>query len=263
MRCSSSRRCLSTSAVLIGTVWYVPVGRAWLRQRGRCQEVSDEDPRAMTTQMAAEIAEQPEAARRTLDALLPAARPEIRATVRGGRRRVLFVGARVQRQRRDLRPLPARDRTPASPAGWPRPASPPTTARGSTSPTPLVVAVSQSGATTEIVADPGVGARRAAPRPWRSRTWPARRSPRAADLALVTQAGPELAVPATKTYLDPAGRDGRPRHGARAGPGRARHALDRRAGRGRAHCSRRHRRRRRRGGAPRRGVRTWSSPAAA
>ncbi len=43
----------------------------------------------MTTQMAREIAEQPEAARRTLDALLPL-RPELRRLAEG-RRRVLFV----------------------------------------------------------------------------------------------------------------------------------------------------------------------------
>ena len=51
----------------------------------------------------------------------------------------------------------------------------------------------------------------------------------AADLALVTQAGPELAVPATKTYLDPAGGDGRARHRAGAGPA----ALDAELGPGR------------------------------
>ena len=65
----------------------------------------------------------------------------------------------------------------------------------------VVVCVSQSGATEEIVDHPAVGARAAAPR--RSRVTNVADSPlvEAADLALVTQAGPELAVPATKTYL--------------------------------------------------------------
>ena len=104
----------------------------------------------MSTQMAQEIAEQPEAVRRTLDALLPlrADLPRLLA----GRRRVLFAA----RGTSDNAAIYGRYllETHAGVLGGPAspPASPPTTAPGSTSPTRRGRAVSQSGATEEIVA---------------------------------------------------------------------------------------------------------------
>ena len=89
---------------------------------------------------------------------------------------------------------------PASRPGWPRPASPPTTARGSTSPTRSWSRSSQSGATAEIV-ETQEWARACGAATVAVTNVAGSPLADAADLALVTQAGPELAVPATKTYL--------------------------------------------------------------
>jgi len=151
----------------------------------------------MPTQMAREVAEQPDAVRRTLEALLPA-----RDTLRDladGRRTVLFVA----RGSSDNAAIYGRYLLEVH-AG---------VAGGLVSPSvathyhsrldlshALVVSVSQSGATEEIVAT----------QRWASSCGAATvavanvaDSPLVADadLALVTGAGPELAVPATKTYL--------------------------------------------------------------
>ena len=64
----------------------------------------------------------------------------------------------------------------------------------------LVVSVSQSGATEEIVATQQWAARRGAATVAVANV-PGSPLLRTADLALLTQAGPELAVPATKSYL--------------------------------------------------------------
>ena len=150
-----------------------------------------------TSQMAREIAEQPAAARRTLDALLPL-RPEIRALM-GSRRRVLLVA----RGSSDNAAIYGRYLLETA-AGVPAALAAPSVAthygaRLDLSDT-LVVAVSQSGETTEIVRTQAwaasCGAATVAVTNGAGSTLATE-----ADLALVTRAGPELAVPATKTYL--------------------------------------------------------------
>lgn len=150
----------------------------------------------MTTRMAQEIAEQPEAVERTLDALLPR-REEIRRLAEG-RSHVLFV---------------ARGSS-CNAAVYGRYLLEVHTDRGAALAAPslathyeirrelsdsLVVSLSQSGQTEEIVA---------------TQRWAADNGAATiaitngadsalvggADLALVTEAGPELAVPATKSY---------------------------------------------------------------
>jgi glutamine---fructose-6-phosphate transaminase (isomerizing) len=149
------------------------------------------------TQMAREIAEQPDAARRTLEALLPR-RADVRR-VAEGRRRVLLVA----RGSSDNAAVYARYLLETH-AGVNAALAAPSVAThyrsrldlGDT----LVVSVSQSGATEEIVATQewarGCGAATVAVSNDTG-------SPLAsgADLALTTEAGPELAVPATKTYV--------------------------------------------------------------
>lgn len=149
------------------------------------------------TVMADEIAEQPAAVRRTLDALLP-----LRADLRSlfaGRRRVLFVA----RGSSDNAAIYGRYLLEAG-AGVNAGLAAPSIAThyradldlGDT----LVVAVSQSGATTEIAES--VEWARSHGAAIVSVTNVAE-SPLAkgADLPFVTAAGPEVAVPATKTYL--------------------------------------------------------------
>lgn len=149
-----------------------------------------------STQMAQEIAEQPEALRRTLDALLPL-RPEISALARD-RRRLLLVA----RGSSDNAAIYARYLAEVH-AGVAGALAAPSVATLYDADLDLsdtvTVCVSQSGSTQEIV---------------ETLTWAQRcgaatvavtnvaGSPLAqgADVALVTQAGPELAVPATKTY---------------------------------------------------------------
>ena len=150
-----------------------------------------------TTQMASEIAEQPTAARRTLDHLVPE-QPGLRDLARG-RRRVLLVA----RGSSDNAAIYGRYLLEVV-AGVPAALAAPSVATHYRSRLDLsdtvVVSVSQSGATTEIVETQQwaracgaatVGVTNVAGSPLAE----------AADVALVTQAGPEVAVPATKTYL--------------------------------------------------------------
>lgn len=151
----------------------------------------------MTTQMAREIAEQPAAVRRTLAGLLPL-RDRIGALAQG-RRRVLLVarGSSDNAAIYGRYLLEVAARVPASLAA----ASVATHYRSRLDLSDaVVVSVSQSGATAEIVETQAwarsCGAATVA-------VTNVSGSPLAvqADLALVTEAGPELAVPATKTYL--------------------------------------------------------------
>jgi glucosamine--fructose-6-phosphate aminotransferase (isomerizing) len=150
-----------------------------------------------TTRMASEIAEQPEAARRTLDHLRPE-QDRLREAF-AGRRRVLLVA----RGSSDNAATYGRYLLEVA-AGVPAALAAPSVAthygaRLDLSDS-LVVSVSQSGATAEIVETQewarACGAATVA-------VTNVTGSPLAdsADVALVTQAGPELAVPATKTYL--------------------------------------------------------------
>ncbi|RYP86767.1 SIS domain-containing protein [Nocardioides guangzhouensis] len=147
--------------------------------------------------MAREMAEQPEAARATLTALLPL-RPRLRELATG-RRRVLFAA----RGSSDNAAIYGRYllETWAGISGGLVSPSVATHYRSRLDLSDaVVVSVSQSGATDEIVTTQAwardCGAATVA-------VTNVEGSPLAAqaDLALVTQAGPELAVPATKTYL--------------------------------------------------------------
>ena len=160
---------------------------------------STDRPIDHATRMASEIAEQPAAARRTIDHLLPEA-DRVRELA-DGRRRVLLVA----RGSSDNAAIYGRYLLEVA-AGVPAGLAAPSVAthyrsRLDLSDT-LVVSVSQSGATAEIVETQEwaracgastVGVTNVAGSPLAED----------ADLALVTQAGPELAVPATKTYLTP------------------------------------------------------------
>jgi glucosamine--fructose-6-phosphate aminotransferase (isomerizing) len=149
------------------------------------------------TQMAKEIAEQPDAVRRTLEALVPR-RADVRR-VAEGRRRVLLVA----RGSSDNAAVYARYLLETH-AGVNAALAAPSVATHYRArldlSDALVVSVSQSGATEEIVATQdwarGCGAATVAVSNDAG-------SPLAtgADLALTTEAGPELAVPATKTYV--------------------------------------------------------------
>jgi glutamine---fructose-6-phosphate transaminase (isomerizing) len=151
----------------------------------------------MPTQMAREVAEQPEAVRRTLADLLPQ-RKDLRALAHE-RRRVFFAA----RGSSDNAAIYGRYLLEVH-AGVAGGLASPSVATHYRSRLDLsdavVVSVSQSGATEEIVAtqewarDCGaatVGVANVADSALVT----------GADLALVTAAGPELAVPATKTYL--------------------------------------------------------------
>jgi glucosamine--fructose-6-phosphate aminotransferase (isomerizing) len=151
----------------------------------------------MTTQMAREVAEQPAAVRRTLEALLPH-RDALRKLAQD-RRRVLFAA----RGSSDNAAIYGRYllEVHAGVAGGLVSPSVATHYRSRLDLSDaLVVSVSQSGETEEIVAT----------QEW-ARTCGAATVAVAnvagsaladrADLALVTAAGPELAVPATKSYL--------------------------------------------------------------
>ncbi|WP_322920008.1 SIS domain-containing protein [Nocardioides renjunii] len=150
-----------------------------------------------STRMASEIAEQPAAARRTLEHLLPE-QPRLR-DLAGDRRRVLLVA----RGSSDNAAIYGRYLLEVA-AGVPAALAAPSVAthyraRLDLSDT-VVVSVSQSGSTAEIVETQRwarecgaatVSVTNVADSPLAA----------AADVALVTQAGPEVAVPATKTYL--------------------------------------------------------------
>ncbi len=149
------------------------------------------------TQMAQEIAEQPATVRRTWAAIEPL-RPELTALL-AGRRRVLFAA----RGTSDNAAIYGRYLLETH-AGVPGGLASPSVATHYRTRLDLsdavVVSVSQSGATEEIVAT----------QEWAAACGAAtvavtnvEGSPLAdaADVALVTQAGHEVAVPATKTYL--------------------------------------------------------------
>jgi glutamine---fructose-6-phosphate transaminase (isomerizing) len=150
----------------------------------------------MATRMAVEIAEQPEAIARTLEELLPR-RPELRRLA-AGRPQVLFVARGTSDNagvygRYLLEVHAGRGAALAAPS-----LATHYEVRRDLSDT-LVVALSQSGGTEEIVATQtwaaACGARTVA-----VTNEPASRLASEADLALVLAAGPELAVPATKSY---------------------------------------------------------------
>jgi glucosamine--fructose-6-phosphate aminotransferase (isomerizing) len=151
----------------------------------------------MATRMAQEIAEQPDAVRRTLAALRP--QQDAVRSLFAGRRRVLFAA----RGSSDNAAVYGRYlvETQAGVAGALASPSVATHYRSrlDLSDT-VVVSVSQSGATEEIVATQAwardCGAATVAVANVAGSPLVA-----AADLALVTRAGPEVAVPATKTYL--------------------------------------------------------------
>jgi glutamine---fructose-6-phosphate transaminase (isomerizing) len=148
------------------------------------------------TIMAAEIAEQPEAVARTLEALLPA-RDALRRLA-AGRRQLLLVA----RGTSDNAAAYARYLLEIH-AGIGTALAAPSLAThygvqrdlGDT----LVVSLSQSGATEEIVATQR-WARAAGARTVAIANEPASPLVAEADLGLVTRAGPERAVPATKSY---------------------------------------------------------------
>lgn len=150
----------------------------------------------MTTQMAMEMAEQPDAVSRTLDALLPL-RPEI-ARLAEGRDLVLFVArgssdnaaiyGRYLLETHALHPAALAAPSVATHYG----------ARLDLSHA-VVVAVSQSGGTQEII-ETQAWAKDCGAATIAVTTVEGSQLADQADLALVTQAGPELAVPATKTF---------------------------------------------------------------
>lgn len=151
----------------------------------------------MTSTMAREIAEQPVAARRTLDALLPI-RDRL-AELAGGRRHVLLVA----RGSSDNAAVYARYLIETQ-CGLSASLAAPSVAthyagRRDLSDT-LVVSVSQSGETEEIVATQAWAHARGGATVAVTNAADSRLASDA-DVALVTRAGPELAVPATKSYL--------------------------------------------------------------
>lgn len=151
----------------------------------------------MPTQMALEVAEQPDAVRRTLARLLPL-RTDVRRLA-SGRRRVLFA-ARGSSDNAAIYGRYLLEVHAHVSGGLVSPSVATHYAARLDLSDALVVSVSQSGATEEIVAT----------QQWARECGAAtvavanvEDSPlvAAADLALVTEAGPEVAVPATKTYL--------------------------------------------------------------
>ncbi|WP_375433145.1 SIS domain-containing protein [uncultured Friedmanniella sp.] len=151
---------------------------------------------AALTQMAREIAEQPAAIAQTLDTLLPQ-RSEITALARGRRRLLLIARGSSDNAATYGRYLAEVHAGMAGALAAPSVATL-YAAKLDLSDT-VTIAVSQSGATAEIVETLA----------WAKECGAATvavtnvaGSPLAlgADVALVTQAGPELAVPATKTY---------------------------------------------------------------
>ncbi len=147
--------------------------------------------------MASEIAEQPAAARRTLEHLLPE-RERLRELFEG-RRRVLLVA----RGSSDNAAIYGRYLLEVA-SGIPAALAAPSVAthygaRLDLDDT-LVVSVSQSGSTAEIV-ETQEWARSCGAATVSVSNVAGSPLAAAADLALTTQAGPEVAVPATKTYL--------------------------------------------------------------
>ena len=149
------------------------------------------------TRMASEIDEQPAAARRTLAHLLPE-QPRLRRLAEG-RRRVLLVA----RGSSDNAAIYGRYLLEVA-AGVPASLAAPSVATHYRSrldlSDALVVSVSQSGATAEIV-ETQQWARACGAATVAVTNVAGSPLAEAADVALVTRAGPEVAVPATKTYL--------------------------------------------------------------
>lgn len=152
---------------------------------------------SIVTVMAGEIAEQPAAVRRTLEALLPL-RADV-AALFAGRRRVLLV-ARGSSDHAAIHGRYLLEVCAGVPASLAAPSIATHYAADLDLADTLVVAISQSGATEEIVATAEwarahgaavVGLTNVAGSPLA----------KGADLALVTQAGPEVAVPATKSHV--------------------------------------------------------------
>jgi glucosamine--fructose-6-phosphate aminotransferase (isomerizing) len=162
-----------------------------LAAREPCQEET-----TMPTQMAREIAEQPETVRRTLDALLPQ-RPRLRELATG--RRVLFV-ARGSSDNAAVYGRYLLETHSGVGAGLASPSVATHYRSALDLSDVLVVSVSQSGATAEIV-ETTEWARANGARTVAVTNVEGSALADASDLALVTQAGPEVAVPATKTYL--------------------------------------------------------------
>lgn len=150
----------------------------------------------MTTVMRREIAEQPEALARTLDALLPL-QPQI-AALTSDRRHVLFVA----RGSSDNAAIYGRYLCEVL-AGRQAALAAPSVATHYGADLDLsdtvTVCVSQSGETAEIAETQAWAAAHGA-RTVAITNVAASTLAEAADLALITQAGAELAVPATKTY---------------------------------------------------------------
>jgi glutamine---fructose-6-phosphate transaminase (isomerizing) len=148
------------------------------------------------TVMAREIGEQPEALARTLEALLPL-RPQI-ATLAQGRRHLLFV-ARGSSDNAAIYGRYLCEVHAGRQAGLAAP-SVATHYRADLDLSDTVtVCVSQSGETAEIAETQAWAAAHGARTVAVTNVGDSSLA-RAADLALVTQAGAELAVPATKTY---------------------------------------------------------------
>lgn len=148
------------------------------------------------TQMGREIAEQPAAVRRTLESLIPR-RAEVRALV-AGRTQVLFVarGSSDNAAVYGRYLLETHSRVSAALAA-PSVATHYRADRDLSQ--TLVVSLSQSGETTEIV-ETQAWARRCGAVTVAITNGQTSTLAAAADLALITQAGQELAVPATKSY---------------------------------------------------------------
>ena len=146
--------------------------------------------------MAAEIAEQPAALRRTLDALLPLV-PDV-ARLAASTRQVLFIA----RGSSDAAAHYGRylvEVTAGRPAGSASPSVATLYRRRMDLTGVLAVALSQSGRTAEIVETLGWAADCGASTVAITNDGTSPLAA-AADLALVTAAGPERALPATKTY---------------------------------------------------------------
>ncbi len=146
--------------------------------------------------MAREIAQQPEAISRTLDALRPL-RGEIAALAAGGRN-VLFV-ARGSSDNAAIYGRYLIEVHSGHPAGLAAPSVATHYEATLDLSYAVVVCVSQSGETEEIV-DTLEWARRCGARTVAVTNGDGSALATAADVALITQAGPELAVPATKSY---------------------------------------------------------------
>ena len=179
------RRC-TISCGPIGRVGTEPVHRDPAQVRGL----------SPVTQMMREISEQPDSLARTLDALLPL-RPQV-ARLADGRRHVLFV-ARGSSDNAAIYGRYLCEVLGGRQAGLAAPSLATHYRADVDLSDTLTVSVSQSGETAEIAETQAWakahGARTIAVTNIEDSTLA-----RAADLALVTAAGAELAVPATKTY---------------------------------------------------------------